>query len=1039
MGKKRKNKKGAEPKAVESSRSSCPINMKFPAIIYSAPEDRTLTKRQPVIIPPGTFETLAEYMLRTVPSQRNVFLSVNEYSIKDINPLHLEDDDSPTHVLFFCLRLIVTDQFHPIGLVQINKKIDQTEKLVNIWKAFLQDLSILRLIVIGSISPANTTFHKILETLTLNPDMGDSTEPILYSVWPFKSILHLYSYHHLLHDIQETLFKCGEMSFITCNTHLLAQSSRSLELWNAGWSDILPVLDALGIDRDQIEERVNDGSITIFSLEFWKAYKTTKLNDTTTKYIIKSTDRMMELFCSFLSLLNIYQNRMCPDDLKVFYDNNEDLRCLLASAKFRAFNDLDSQKRRCATILKRLAEIEAGDFEESDWLKEFSGANSKEQGHFLEFLRKITYDEFDFFLKTSRQSISSQSTWDEQADEQDITEAPHQDHNYVNTNINTTILNTRSRIYNVVNDYFGEALKQYKMTCPSTTEADSKDINPTLGQTEDSIDLKSNLKEASACTRNSNSSKINSGNSVDKLSNKNTISDPSMKDLQCSSGKNKNSKPHIVNCPGLDKIANIEIGINRDRYKIAKAKTKTEWYQKRKSNQKLVPKIPYFLSEKSASMMNKTDVKAFKVPNAAPDVQPVALIKVDNSSKDILRINIFNLVPENDTSCFVSDQTKEQELFPTSSTSEDTTVNLLENKTEPFCTVCNKEQDGILLESQEDDLTTWIMKSAFLDFSGITENCESQLSGHRSNVVPQIPGSSNDKQPSVSSVETRCNATQTINTSKDNPSIQSITIKAEHSVKFNQSKEESGLMQCCRESGSSRQTHDLSAHYKRDKKSDKPNNDDISAEAEDTSGSRRRPKRYSKKTNSKKAKELRMQGTLDKSKETTPEKSAALKKLNDFIKNWSADQLFVEDEELDYGPGEPIGYIDYNDYKKSLEESCSNHEVKHHNIYQDQENFERLYKLFPEGYETKRVTNDWLCTLKGYVQLKEILVERKVKAFHFTALSLEHIDFFIHLIKKNKNKVPSVYVGPSFKILDQGCALKLISGGTGLYVIQNEE
>ncbi|KAJ8950501.1 hypothetical protein NQ318_015245 [Aromia moschata] len=112
-----------------------------------------------------TYVILTDQILSLMPSQRNVMLTMNEYCLNDINPVHPNNEESPTHVIIFCVRFIADDTFQPIGGLLIYKQEDQSVLLAECLKAYINDLWKLGLYVVATVSPPFETFKGIINNL----------------------------------------------------------------------------------------------------------------------------------------------------------------------------------------------------------------------------------------------------------------------------------------------------------------------------------------------------------------------------------------------------------------------------------------------------------------------------------------------------------------------------------------------------------------------------------------------------------------------------------------------------------------------------------------------------------------------------------------------------------------------------------------------------------------------------------------------------------------------------------------------------------
>lgn len=120
---------------------------------------------RPYLIHSTTYALLTEQILSLMPSERNVLLAMNEYDLSEINPMHPNTTDSPTHIIIFCIRFVADDLFQPIGGLLIYKCKDQSVILSECLKAYINDLWKLGLHVVGTVSPPFESFKGMLSHL----------------------------------------------------------------------------------------------------------------------------------------------------------------------------------------------------------------------------------------------------------------------------------------------------------------------------------------------------------------------------------------------------------------------------------------------------------------------------------------------------------------------------------------------------------------------------------------------------------------------------------------------------------------------------------------------------------------------------------------------------------------------------------------------------------------------------------------------------------------------------------------------------------
>ncbi|XP_066251363.1 uncharacterized protein [Euwallacea similis] len=386
-------------------------------VTCSAVLDKTKSSRSPVVIPEKMFKSIEDYMLQTAAPYRNVFLSVKEYP-KIARPN--TQGSKATHLIVFCLRIIQADIFNPIAMVELNKRVDHVDKLVTIWKALIQDLSILRLIVVGSISPASILFHNILEKLTEKPYSNDDTDPIIYSVWPYKKILHLYDARLLMEELQTVFHERGEIVFLTrSDAETLTNSPNNLDVYCANWKDIVAALTLNLVECAYTSQSSSARHIHIFNATFKETFQKYVSRDMLRSSTKDSTRRFLSLLFPFAEFLNdnVHMN---PKGIQLLYDQNENLRIALATARFGFFyldtfseesiSEDDNTKVESNVIPAKLQGCLNKTREKIPIEKRFDA--------FDMFLRKMIIDDYKLFKKSLR---SNEDTVTEVA-ESDVSE-----------------------------------------------------------------------------------------------------------------------------------------------------------------------------------------------------------------------------------------------------------------------------------------------------------------------------------------------------------------------------------------------------------------------------------------------------------------------------------------------------------------------------------------------------------------------------------------------------------------------------------------
>lgn len=122
---------------------------------------------------------LTEQIMTLMPAERNIILTMNEYELSDINPTHPQTDESPTHIIMFCIRFLSDGLFQPIGALLIYKYENQSKILAECLKAYINDLWKIGLYVMATVSPPFETFKSIMCHLA-GVSIKSKTNCILY-------------------------------------------------------------------------------------------------------------------------------------------------------------------------------------------------------------------------------------------------------------------------------------------------------------------------------------------------------------------------------------------------------------------------------------------------------------------------------------------------------------------------------------------------------------------------------------------------------------------------------------------------------------------------------------------------------------------------------------------------------------------------------------------------------------------------------------------------------------------------------------------
>ncbi|XP_072375688.1 uncharacterized protein [Diabrotica undecimpunctata] len=202
---------------------------------YSKPQ--YMSKRyKPALIDPMTYSILADHVLHLMPHQRTVLLIMNIYQMKTINPAHPSNDpDAPSDVIIVAIRFIMEDIFQPIGGLLVYSEEDQSQTIADCIKAYIRDLWRLGVYVIGSISPPFPLFKEVFQRFHPEKNFDEVPGPILYSVLPFKNIVHIYDVQYLVLKLQ-LLLRQGDIRFET-------MFGRQRE-YLVKWSDLFFVINA---------------------------------------------------------------------------------------------------------------------------------------------------------------------------------------------------------------------------------------------------------------------------------------------------------------------------------------------------------------------------------------------------------------------------------------------------------------------------------------------------------------------------------------------------------------------------------------------------------------------------------------------------------------------------------------------------------------------------------------------------------------------------------------------------------------------------
>lgn len=90
-----------------------------------------------------------------------------------------------------------------------------------------------------------------------------------------------------------------------------------------------------------------------------------------------------------------------------------------------------------------------------------------------------------------------------------------------------------------------------------------------------------------------------------------------------------------------------------------------------------------------------------------------------------------------------------------------------------------------------------------------------------------------------------------------------------------------------------------------------------------------------------------------------------------------------------------------------------------------------------DEFEPNDVTCEMLCTVFGTKKLMENLLQRRVKVAKPDAFVVEHVDFLVTIIKRDKNKInPVYYYGHNYGFLNTELAFSTLQNNTGLFLVK---
>ncbi|XP_050504217.1 uncharacterized protein LOC114331384 isoform X2 [Diabrotica virgifera virgifera] len=127
------------------------------------------------------------------------------------------------------------DLFQPIGGLLVYSEEDQSQTIANCIEGYIRDLYKLGVYVIGSISPPFPLFKEVFQRFHPDKNFDEVPGPILYSVLPFRNIVHIYDVQHLILKLQ-LLLRQGDIRFET----MFGRQKEYL----VKWSDLSFVMNA---------------------------------------------------------------------------------------------------------------------------------------------------------------------------------------------------------------------------------------------------------------------------------------------------------------------------------------------------------------------------------------------------------------------------------------------------------------------------------------------------------------------------------------------------------------------------------------------------------------------------------------------------------------------------------------------------------------------------------------------------------------------------------------------------------------------------
>ncbi|CAH1130188.1 unnamed protein product [Ceutorhynchus assimilis] len=372
------------------------------AIPKNAIKQQNISIGDPVIIPERIFRKLLNYFDGAEPAHRNVALTVKEYPVENINDRIRKTRSDPTHLVVFCLRIMASDFYNTLGVVHMNNRFEHASQLALLWVAFIQDLSKLGLNVVASVSPCTQMYRDILCQLTRDENFENCCQPITYMVYPYL-ILHLYDYNSIMEEFQETFHFRKDVCFIS--RHWAGNDSAE-KVYAASWRNMYGVLaPSLGKPSYHYAERAKGVEKLIFLPPFRRNYKKASEANPSRSFTKLSTDFLLDLLWEFSRICE--EESMKLDELEKFCVENQELKCMLASAHFKCsrFNEVQRENVWFSTFESKAF------FKKGSYRIEFNGpVGDKGNEAFQKYVDRLAYNEDPFFDVEIITSMNKEST-----------------------------------------------------------------------------------------------------------------------------------------------------------------------------------------------------------------------------------------------------------------------------------------------------------------------------------------------------------------------------------------------------------------------------------------------------------------------------------------------------------------------------------------------------------------------------------------------------------------------------------------------------